>query len=461
VIKNFSRVMPRVLRVVLGAAFVLSPLCAFADGDISQYLDIHFLDTRVAPLPVGTSLSVVATKPLDQARNVPRAQPLFVKFSAPVNVVGQWFTLSCGSSGVHTAQVSGGPVGFTLTPDQVPVALEACVFTIVASQVQSQADNTITLPSDVVVHFTASADLVDYYAGADTSSGPALKVWLHNRIKDHTSCPYTSAQYNPCTGGANTWVVLNQADQDPNNTANILDIYKNASYTKMSGGSGAYNREHTWPNSLGFGESNITVGGVDKPNPPYTDTHMLYLSDTTYNSNRGNRPLAALSSVCPTATTSGCTGYATVAGAGFGGGSGRGDFDIRTGSDGNTGRFEIWDHRKGDIARAVMYMAVRYKGGVDAEGITEPNLELTDTASQIVIINSRTSGQTAYMGLQSDLLAWNDLDPPDAREQMRDEVVYSYQRNRNPFVDHPEWAHCIFENVSCPLDTIFADTFDQ
>ena len=246
-IKNFSRVLPRVLRVVLGAAFVLSPLCAFADGDISQYLDIHFLDTRVAPLPVGTSLSVVATKPLDQARNVPRAQPLFVKFSAPVNVSGQWFTLSCGRSGVHTAQVSGGPVGFTLTPDQVPVALEACVFTIVASQVQSQADNTITLPSDAVVHFMASADLVDYYAGADTSSGPALKAWLHNRIKDHTSCPYTSATYNPCSGSANTWVVLNQADQDPNNTANILDIYKNASYTKIPGGTGAYNREHTWP----------------------------------------------------------------------------------------------------------------------------------------------------------------------------------------------------------------------
>lgn len=453
-IKNFSRA----LRIALGSAFALSPLHAFADGDVSRYLD-----TRAISAPVGTSLSVAASKPLDQARNVPRAQPLFIKFSVPVNVIGQWFTLNCGSSGAHAAQVSGGPVGFTLILDQVPLALEACVLTIVASQVQSQADNTATLPNDVIVHFMASADLVDYYAGADTSSGPALKAWLHNRIKDHTSCPYTSAQYNSCTGGANTWVVLNQADQDPNNTANILDIYKDASYTKMSGGSGAYNREHTWPNSLGFGEDSVTVAGVTKPNPPYTDTHMLYLSDTTYNSNRGNRPLAALSSACPTTATAGCTGYATVAGAGagFGGGSGRGDFDIRTGADGNTGRFEIWDHRKGDIARAVMYMAVRYKGGVDAEGITEPNLELTDSASQIVIINSRTSGQTAYMGLQSDLLTWSDLDLPDAREQMRDEVVYSYQHNRNPFVDHPEWAHCIFENTNCPRDTIFADTFDQ
>lgn len=72
---------------------------------------------------------------------------------------------------MHTAQVSGGPVGFTLPSDQVPVALDACVFPIVANPVQSQTDSTITLPSDVAVHFMASADLVDYHAGADTSSG--------------------------------------------------------------------------------------------------------------------------------------------------------------------------------------------------------------------------------------------------------------------------------------------------
>ncbi len=137
-------------------------------------------------------------------------------------------------------------------------------------------------------------------------------------------------------------MVLNRAAQDPNNAANILDIYKNASYTKMTGGTGAYNRQHTWPRSLGFGEDSVTVGGMTKPNPPFTDTHMLYLSDTTYNSNRGNRPLAALSSAYPTTTTTGCTGYAPAAGASFGGGgSGRGDVDIRTGADGNTGRFGI------------------------------------------------------------------------------------------------------------------------
>jgi len=61
VIKNFSRE----LRVALASAFVLLPLCAFADDDISRYLD-----TRVIPMPVGTILCVAATKPPDQACHV-------------------------------------------------------------------------------------------------------------------------------------------------------------------------------------------------------------------------------------------------------------------------------------------------------------------------------------------------------------------------------------------------------
>jgi endonuclease I len=44
------------------------------------------------------------------------------------------------------------------------------------------------------------------------------------------------------------------------------------------------------------------------------------------------------------------------------------------------------------------------------------------------------------MGLLSTLLQWHLADPPTARERERNEVVYSFQGNRNPFIDHPEWA---------------------
>jgi hypothetical protein len=48
------------------------------------------------------------------------------------------------------------------------------------------------------------------------------------------------------------------------------------------------------------------------------------------------------------------------------------------------------------------------------------------------------------MGLLSDLLLWHAQDPVDDRERLRNDVVQSFQGNRNPFVDHPEWADCIY-----------------
>ena len=72
------------------------------------------------------------------------------------------------------------------------------------------------------------------------------------------------------------------------------------------------------------------------------------------------------------------------------------------------------------------------------------------------------------MGLLTDLLAWNLQDPPDADEVARNDAVQGFQGNRNPFVDHPEWAtRALFESsepATCelaqPNDTIFANAFD-
>src|SRR3546814_10866505 len=120
---------------------------------------------------------------------------------------------------------------------------------------------------------------------------------------------------------------------------------------------------------------------------------------------------------------------------GRGGGSDAGCSSGLKGPDGNGGSFEPWDARKGDMARAVMYMAIRYEGGREAHtDQSEPDLELTDNRSLIV----KTSGSPAYMGLLSTLLAWHQADPPDDAERGRNEVVYSFQGNRNPFIDHPE-----------------------
>ena len=111
--------------------------------------------------------------------------------------------------------------------------------------------------------------------------------------------------------------------------------------------------------------------------------------------------------------------------------------------------FEPQDSDKGDIARAIFYMAARYNyfSGSDTAPIdgNNPNLVLLNNLSE----NSKTgtsSVSEAYgMGLLSDLLAWNKLDPVDEYETHRNNLLFNnYTNNRNPFIDFPEWADYIW-----------------
>ena len=101
---------------------------------------------------------------------------------------------------------------------------------------------------------------------------------------------------------------------------------------------------------------------------------------------------------------------------------------------GNDGGSNSWEPRgavKGDIARMIFYMSVRYEGG---DGFAD--LEANDLAG---------NGSNPNVGRLSVLLAWNAQDPPSAFEQRRNEVIFSsFQGNRNPFIDHPEWAQAIW-----------------
>ena len=107
----------------------------------------------------------------------------------------------------------------------------------------------------------------------------------------------------------------------------------------------------------------------------------------------------------------------------------------------------------------MFYMAIRYEGGTHGlTGSAEPDLVLTDNTSLIVSSGGNTTG-TAYMGRLSVLLEWHAQDPPDDDERRRNEVIYSYQGNRNPFVDHPEWAECLFNDVGCGTP-LFIDNFE-
>lgn len=241
----------------------------------------------------------------------------------------------------------------------------------------------------IVLFSFLAADIPEgYYDDAEGLVELPLKTVLHDIIKDHK-------QY----GYGEVWNILRYSDQDPDNPENVIFLYTGWSKSKFNNGGGAsqWNREHTWAKSHGrFG----TRKGAG------TDAHHLRPTDVTVNSARGNL-----------------------------------DFDeggeIYTDPDGPTtcrvdgDSWEPRDEVKGDVARMLFYMAVRYEG--DAPG--EPDLELNEKVN---------NGKNPFHGKLSILLKWHQEDPVSDWELRRNDRVYEKQNNRNPFIDHPEYANYIW-----------------
>ncbi len=440
-----------------GALRTLDPVPVLAFGEVctSTVVGANVIDQDGTPDAMAANFvfsftvqadvppSVASTVPANGVGGVAIGSNLIVNFSEPVTVSGSWYSISCANSGAHPAVASGGPQNYTLNPDTDFDYLELCTVALDAALIVDQDGTPDPMTSNYSWTFTSTTSPSNYYGGVDASSAAALRTTLHAIIDDHTRIAYTN-------GTPNTWAVLNLADQDPVDTSKILDVYKNASYTKITGGTGVYNREHTWPNSLGFGNNDAEFAGLpaSAQNQPYTDTHMLYLSDTAYNSNRGNKYFGNCSASCAEDPT--------LLNHGQGGGSG-----VYPGNSNwyNSVLYEVWGKRKGDMARAMFYMDVRYEGGTHGiTGATEPDLRLTDDAQQIV--NTGGNAAVGYMGLLSVLLQWHIEDPVTPEEIVRNEVIQSFQGNRNPFIDHPEWVACIWQDVCAVGDGIYDNGFE-
>ncbi|WP_030843347.1 endonuclease I family protein [Streptomyces sp. NRRL F-4474] len=231
----------------------------------------------------------------------------------------------------------------------------------------------------------AAASYDAYYASAEGKTGAALKAALHDIVKTQSKVTYDGV-----------WNALKATDQDPANPNNVILLYSGRSQSKSSNGGGAndWNREHVWAKSHGdFG----TATG------PGTDLHHLRPEDVTVNSTRGNKDFDQ--------------GGSPVSEA--------------PGSLTDADSFEPRDAVKGDVARMLLYMAVRYDGG---DGFAD--LEMNDRVN---------NGSAPLFGRISLLKQWNRTDPPDAFEQRRNQVIFDvYQHNRNPFIDHPEWVDSIW-----------------
>ena len=185
----------------------------------------------------------------------------------------------------------------------------------------------------------------------------------------------------------------------------IWDIYSNIEYSPSSGICGEYeqegdcwNREHTWPQSW-FNEQTT----------PRSDLFHVYPTDGFVNGQRSNYPYGEVNRPIYTSGNGSKLGPCVTSGY-----SGR--------------VFEPIDEYKGDIARGYFYMSVRYYSEDSDWG---------------------TSGMTNKSEIlpwaMTMLLRWSDEDPVSDKEIARNNAVYGYQNNRNPFIDHPEYARMIWD----------------
>ncbi len=235
-----------------------------------------------------------------------------------------------------------------------------------------------------------------YYQEMETSVNVTNpQAYINDIIQDHTIFTYNSTN-------TDTWDILKESDIDFSNPENVIEVYSDRSVNgaqEYNSGAG-WTREHTWPQSRGDFNTNRGVG---------TDLHNLKPCDNSVNTARSNYWFDY-------------GNYDYIDGS-FNTGSKKGT---------NPNVWEPRDNVKGDVARILFYMATRYQG---ENG--ELDLELVDNFPD-------DDSKEPKMALLSTLVEWHNQDPVDDKERYRNDVIYSYQNNRNPFIDHPEFVEKIW-----------------
>jgi len=234
---------------------------------------------------------------------------------------------------------------------------------------------------------------IGYYSSLEGKSGAILK----QAIQDIIANPAVVRGQNY----GDVYDVLKTADQNPENSNQVWLMYVEQPRSKLdyqtgtSGSIGFWNREHIYSQSRGgFSDgTSSTPDGIDVWLPTnandilagHADAHHIRAEDSPENSSRSNRNYGV-------------------------------DYNGPSGSQGS------WH---GDVARALFYMAVRYNG---------LNVINGDPSDAIV-------GQ---IGDLATLLNWNTSDLSDDFEMNRNNIVYTWQMNRNPFIDYPTLADYIW-----------------
>ena len=273
-------------------------------------------------------------------------------------------------------------------------------------------------------------------------SSATTAVWQAYEIvdRDWTKSPASAISgYNSSTNKI-TGYAYGTSNSNSGSNPYIHALYVNRSVTNQTRAWGNHNQdqwginqEHIWAKSCGFNDNSPAAGargdimhlwaGNGKVNGTYHSNYYYGYVDTTQSYDDASSYASTLS------------------------GNRKGKSKTLGGS---YTVFEPQDSDKGDIARALFYMAARYNylSGSDSDGIDagNPNLEIVNVLNWAPGSSyTSTTSKKGQMGILQDLLEWNRLDPPDEWEIHRNNLCYkNYTNNRNPFIDFPEWAEFIW-----------------
>jgi len=238
-----------------------------------------------------------------------------------------------------------------------------------------------------------------YYSTLEGKSGQALRQAIQDIIANPNSVRVQNY--------GDAYNVLKEADQNPENSGQVWMIYDEQPISKIDYQTdnsiiGKWNREHIYcqsrlgipstfiPNGIpdGINVWRLTTGSADIE-ASHDDNHHLRAVGGQENSSRNNRNYGV-------------------------------DYN------GPSGNIGSW---RGDVARAVFFMAIRYN-------------------SLNVVNGDPASSPTGQIGDLATLLSWNALDPADDFEMNRNNIIYNWQMNRNPFIDYPALVNYVFGNLT-------------
>ncbi len=268
-----------------------------------------------------------------------------------------------------------------------------------------------------------------YYNNAQGQTGYSLKTALHNiidNVDDANGQPFHMPQ-----SYGDLWDVYEDSDSRiENGNTFVFDMYSDCDFEFVTdqnmGDNGAecfnFNREHSFPRS--WFENN----GL----PIFTDPFHVIPTDSRVNNLRGN---LAYGEVISSQAT-----YTSTNGSQIGPSS-------LAGPTGNV--FEPIDEFKGDIARQYFYVATRYENLISG-------WETNDTDGDSMLDGS--SDQVFEDWALNMLYEWHVNDPVSAKELQRQEAIFDFQSNRNPFIDNEDWVFEIWGN-SLSTNTVVLQEF--